>query len=53
MPRLGELFDRSEFRARFVAKGRMRSYLEPIPTYLITEEFPAFVGLAALVGAGA
>jgi len=53
VPRLGELFDRSEFRARFVAKGRMRSYLEPIPTYLITEEFPAFVGLAALVGAGA
>jgi glucokinase len=33
---LGELFDRKLFRARFEDKGRMRSYLEPIPVYLIT-----------------
>jgi len=49
VPKLGTLFDKSEFRARFVAKGRMRSYLEPIPAYVVTEPFPAFVGLAALM----
>lgn len=49
VPRLGEIVDRSEFRARFVAKGRMRTYLDPIPTFLITEELPAFLGLAALL----
>jgi len=49
VPRLGDLFDRSEFRARFVAKGRMRGYLEPIPTYVITNPLPAFLGLAELI----
>lgn len=49
VPRLGELFDQSDFRERFLAKGRMRSFLEPIPTYLITQELAAFPGLAALV----
>jgi glucokinase len=49
VPRLGEFFDRSEFRARFTAKGRMRSFLEPIPTYVITHEMPAFLGLAELL----
>jgi glucokinase len=52
VPRLGELFDRSDFRERFVAKGRMRRYLEPIPTYLVTEDLPAFRGLAALIQQG-
>jgi glucokinase len=49
VPRLGDFFDRSEFRARFVAKGRMQTYLDPIPTFVITEQLPAFVGLAALL----
>jgi glucokinase len=49
VPRLGAMFDGSDFRERFVAKGRMRAYLDPIPTYLITEKLPAFLGLAALL----
>ncbi len=37
----------SEFSQRFVDKGRYRSYLENIPTYLIIAEEPALIGLAA------
>jgi glucokinase len=53
VPKMGEFFDKSQFRPRFVAKGRMRSFLEPIPTYVVTEEFPAFLGLAELVESNA
>ena len=49
VPKMGTLFDRSDFRERFVAKGRMRTFLEPIPTYVITEPYPAFLGLAELL----
>ena len=49
VPKMGQLFDHSQFRPRFVAKGRMRTFLEPIPTYVVTEPFPAFLGLAELV----
>jgi glucokinase len=52
VPKLGEIFDTSEFRARFVAKGRMRTFLEPIPTYVVTETYPAFLGLAELIREG-
>jgi len=38
----------SEFRARFEDKGRLRSYLEPIPAYLIINDDVAFTGLHAL-----
>lgn len=38
----------SPFRARFEAKGRMRPYVEAIPTALITYPLPAFVGLRRL-----
>jgi glucokinase len=47
--RLGERFDRTRFRARFEAKGRFRSFLAPIPTLLITREYPALHGLAAML----
>jgi glucokinase len=40
----------SKFRARFEAKGRYRSYLEHIPTYVITRPEPAFVGLRRCLG---
>jgi glucokinase len=53
VPKMGEFFDKSQFRPRFIAKGRMRSFLEPIPTYVVTEEFPAFLGLAELVESNA
>ncbi|WP_413673997.1 glucokinase [Massilia cellulosiltytica] len=47
--RLGVLFERSQFRARFEAKGRMAPYMAKIPTFLITEEYPAFLGVSALL----
>ena len=49
VPRLGALFTRSAFRARFEAKGRFKEYLAPIPCYIITEEFPAFLGISAIL----
>jgi glucokinase len=49
VPRLGERFDRSGFRQRFEQKGRFSAYLANIPTYVITAEYPAFVGVAAIL----
>ncbi len=47
IPRLGAFFDRSPFRDRFQQKGRFEDYLAPIPAYVVTHEFPAFLGLMA------
>ena len=52
MPRLGAFFTRSAFRERFVEKGRLRDYLGPIPTYAVTHELPAFLGLKAVLDQG-
>ncbi|WP_342766847.1 glucokinase [Undibacterium pigrum] len=49
VPRLGEFFTRSAFRQRFEAKGRFTDYLAQIPTYLITAEYPAFLGVSAIL----
>jgi glucokinase len=49
VPKLGTAFAQSAFRARFEAKGRMRAYLAPIPTYVITHAVPAFLGAASLL----
>jgi glucokinase len=49
VPKLGERFDRSGFRARFEAKGRFRQYLGAIPTFVITAEYPAFIGVSAVL----
>ena len=49
VPKLGRVFIESEFRARFEAKGRFRSYLEAIPTFVVTHPLPAFLGCAALL----
>jgi glucokinase len=49
VPRLGALFERSPFRARFEAKGRLSAYVARIPTYLITEQYPAFLGASAIL----
>jgi glucokinase len=49
VPRLGELFVRSPFRARFESKGRLSAYVARIPTYLITEQYPAFLGASAIL----
>lgn len=46
VPRLGERFFASEFRARFEAKGRFEPYLQAIPTALITDTLAALSGAA-------
>ncbi|MCS0631150.1 glucokinase [Telluria mixta] len=46
VPRLGEGFFASRFRARFEAKGRFQAYLEQIPTYVITDTLAALGGAA-------
>lgn len=49
VPRLGERFGRSGFRARFEHKGRFHQYLAQVPTWVITAEYPAFVGVSAIL----
>jgi glucokinase len=49
VPKLGRTFLDSPFRERFEAKGRLRSYLAPIPTFVVTHPLPAFLGCAALL----
>jgi glucokinase len=44
--KLGPLFDRAAFRRRFEAKGRMRTYLEPIPTWLVRRADTGLLGAA-------
>ena len=51
VPRLGALFARSSFRRRFEDKGRLSPYLARIPTWVITEPYPALQGVAALLSA--
>jgi glucokinase len=47
VPRLGDAFTRSRFRACFEDKGRFRGYLEAIPVYVIhTKVSPALLGAA-------
>jgi glucokinase len=49
VPKLRPAFDASSFRMRFEEKGRLRPYLANIPTYLITQPIPAFIGLAVML----
>ena len=51
VPRLGEFFDRSGFRARFEDKGRFSDYMQGIPTYVITAEDATFMGASAILSA--
>ncbi len=46
VPRLGERFFQSDFRARFEAKGRFEDYLRAVPTALITDTLVALTGAA-------
>ncbi|HEU4619958.1 MAG TPA: glucokinase [Gammaproteobacteria bacterium] len=52
VPKVLDAFLASRFRDRFEAKGRYRWYMERIPTYVITDPLPAFLGLRALLGYG-
>lgn len=49
VPKLGAGFDGAAFRRRFEDKGRFSAYLTDIPTFLITTETPALIGLAHAV----
>jgi glucokinase len=44
VPRLGQRFFESAFRERFEAKGRLRPYLQPVPTPVITDTLAALSG---------
>jgi glucokinase len=44
--RFPEFLSGSAFRSRFEAKGRLRPYLEKIPTILIVHDCPSLVALA-------
>lgn len=46
VPRYLELLRGSDFRARFLAKGRFADYLSAIPTYVITHEAIGLLGAA-------
>jgi glucokinase len=49
VPKLGDYFDQSAFRARFEDKGRFSEYVSAIPTYIIVAPTPALRGLATLL----
>jgi glucokinase len=50
LPGILPLLERSEFRARFEAKGRFHEYLAAIPTFVITAPEPSLRGLARYMG---
>ena len=49
VPRLGEFFDRSPFRARFEDKGRFSDYCKRIPTFVINAENATFAGASTIL----
>jgi len=49
VPRLGEWFARSPFRARFENKGRFSSFTARIPCFVIHAPYPALGGAAAML----
>ncbi len=49
VPRLGEAFARSQFRARFEDKGRLSAYLAAIPTFVVVRPDAALLGAAQLI----
>ena len=51
VPRLGNYFERSTFRARFEDKGRFNHYLTAIPTFVITAEHATFIGVSEILDA--
>lgn len=44
VPRLGDFFVRSGFRARFDAKGRYAGYMQRIPVFVIHSPYPGLIG---------
>jgi glucokinase len=48
VPRFVDHLVRSDFRGRFQAKGRLRPFLERVPTRVIVYPSPAFIGLSSI-----
>ena len=51
-PKLADCIARSNFRNRFELKGRFRSYLAEIPTYIVQHPWPALLGASQLLNRG-
>jgi len=49
IPKLGDYFKHSPFRARYERHGRLSAYLAPIPVFVITSQHPAFIGAAVFL----
>ena len=49
VPKLGDGFAQSQFRARFEAKGRFRGYLTAIPTYVVMHPWVGLLGASKLL----
>jgi glucokinase len=49
VPRFISFIQKSDFRQRFDAKGRLSSFINNIPTYVITEAQPGLIGASAYI----
>ncbi|MGD2160290.1 MAG: glucokinase, partial [Gammaproteobacteria bacterium] len=49
VPKLGDYFAGSSFRARFENNSRFGKYLSQIPTYVISSKYPALIGAAVAI----
>ncbi|KAB2940287.1 MAG: glucokinase [Hyphomicrobium sp.] len=49
VPKLGAAFAQSQFRARFEDKGRFRTYLSAIPTFVVIRPDAALLGAAQML----
>ena len=47
-PRIVDFIAQSKFRQRFEAKGRLKTYVETIPSHVIMHPAAAFIGLKAM-----
>jgi len=49
-PRMADRLAAGTFRARFEDKGRLKAYVEQIPTSLVVHPYPAIIGAARELG---
>jgi len=49
-PRLADRLATGDFRARFEDKGRLKTYMQQIPTSLVIHPYPAIIGAARGLG---
>lgn len=52
VPKMIDVFDIEHFIERFLDKGRLRDYVEPVPVYLVLNTQIALVGAAAIIREG-